>query len=122
MIVDDQVRDIVQEGYSYPTVVLDGQIVLKPKAQWTNAEKTKSNYNNKAINAMYNGVTQIESHRICAYPNAKVAWNLLQTVHKGTDTVKQIKLRNLTTTIEMIQIKEFKTFDEFNANLSKIVN
>lgn len=31
--IDDQVWDIVVEGYTDPTVVVDGQTVKKPKAQ-----------------------------------------------------------------------------------------
>ena len=67
-------------------------------------------------------MTTIEFHRISACPNVKAAWNLLQTAHEGTDRVMKTKLQNLTTAFEMIQMKESKTFDEFNANLSKIVN
>ena len=52
-VIDFQVWDIVVNGYSDPTVVVDGQTKLKPKAQWTVAEKTNSNCNNKAINAIY---------------------------------------------------------------------
>ena len=45
--IDDQVCDIVVvEGYADPTVTVDGQIVKKPKAQWSEPEKTKSNCNN----------------------------------------------------------------------------
>ena len=56
-VTDDQVWDTVVEGYSDPTVIVDGQTVKKPKAQWTADEKTKHNCNNKAINAIYNGIT-----------------------------------------------------------------
>ena len=85
-------------------------------------KKTKSNFNNKAINAIYNGVNLAEFHRISACPNAKAAWDLLRIVHKGTDIIKQTKLQNLTTAFETIQMKDSETFDEFNSKLSKIVN
>ena len=83
---------------------------------------TKSNCNNKAINAIYNEVTPAEFHRISACPNANAAQDLLKTVYEGTDTVKQTELQNLTTAFETILMKESETFDEFNSNLSKIVN
>ena len=71
--IDDQVWDIVVEGYVDPTVTVDGQTVKKPKAQWSEYEKTKFNCNNKAINGIYNGITPAEFHRIPACPNAKAA-------------------------------------------------
>ena len=77
--IDDQVWDIIVEGYSDPTVVVNGQTKLKPKAEWTAAEKTKSNCNNKTINVIYNGVTPTELRRISTCPNAKAAWDLLKT-------------------------------------------
>ena len=50
--IDDHVWDIVQDVYTDPIIVVDWQTKLKPKAQWTNVEKTRSNYNNKAINTI----------------------------------------------------------------------
>ena len=55
--IDNQIRDIVFEGYIDPTVSVDEQTVKKPKAQLSEVEKTKANCNNKAINAIYNGIT-----------------------------------------------------------------
>ena len=47
--IDYQVWDIIMDGYSDPTVVVDRQTKLKSKAQWTTIEKTNSNCNNKGI-------------------------------------------------------------------------
>ena len=55
--INNQVWDIIFEGYTDPTVSVDEQTVKKSKAQLSEAEKTKSNCNNKAINAIYNGIT-----------------------------------------------------------------
>ena len=120
--INDQVWDTVVEGYSDPIVIVDSQTVKKPRAQWTAYEKTKSNYNNKAINAIYNGITSAEFHRIFACPTAKAARDLLQTIHEGASTVKQTKLQNLTIAFETIKMKDSETFDEFNIKLSIIIN
>ena len=101
-----QVWAIVVEGYTDSTVIVDRQTIKKPKAQWTTDENTESNCKNKAINTIYNGITTAEFHRIYACPNAKAAWDLLQTVHEGTDTVKQTKLQNLTIAFETIGTKD----------------
>ena len=55
--IDDQVWDIVVEGYADPTIEVEGKIINKPKTQWIDPEKTRSNCNKKAINAIYNGIT-----------------------------------------------------------------
>ena len=75
--IDDQVWDTVVEGYVNPTVTVDGQTVKKPRAQWTADEKIKSNCNNKAIYAVYNGIPPAEFHKISVCPTAKAAWELL---------------------------------------------
>ena len=118
--IDDHVWDTVEEGYADPTVVVDGQIVKKPRAQWTADEKTKSNYNNQAINVIYNRITPAEFNRIYACPTAKAAWELLQTIHEGTDTVKQTKLQNLTTAFETTRIKILKCLMSSVQNLVKL--
>ena len=51
--IDDNVWDIIEEGYSKPTIVTNGETVPKPKAQWSKDEKHASNCNNKALNDIY---------------------------------------------------------------------
>lgn len=55
--IDEDVWNSVEFGYSKPAVQVDGNLVPKPREQWTNEEKHASNYNSKAINAIYNGVS-----------------------------------------------------------------
>ena len=45
-----------------------------------------------------------------------------QTVHEGTDTVKQIKLQNLNIAFETLTMKDTEAFNEFYVRLSDIVN
>ena len=71
--IDDQVWDTVVEGYADLATVVKGQTVKRPKAQWTAVEKTNSNCNNKVVNAIYNGITSAEFHRISACSTAKAA-------------------------------------------------
>ena len=53
---------------------------------------------------------------------AHTAWNILQTVHESTKTVKINKLQQLTTRFESIRISGDESFDEFYAKLNDIVN
>ena len=90
--IDDDIWDIIKEGYSKPTIVVSGQTVHKPKAKWTKDKKHVSNCNNKAMNSIYNGVSADEFRKISTCKTAKEAWKVLQTVYEGIDTVKQSKL------------------------------
>ena len=111
--IDDDVWDIVEDEYSKATIVANGQIVLKPKTQWTKDEKHASNCNNKAMNGIYNGVTAKEFRRIFVCKTAKKAWDILQTVYKGTNTAKQSKLQRLNKEFDTIVMEEDETFDQF---------
>ena len=53
---------------------------------------------------------------------AHTAWNILQTMHKGTKAVKINKLQYLTARFESIRMSDDESFDEFYAKLNDIVN
>ena len=90
---------------------------------WTKEEELAFTYNSRAINAIiYNGVTISEFRRISTYTTAKESWDILQTVHDGTNTVKQSKLQKLHIAFENVKMEEDETFDEFNAKLNAVVN
>ena len=69
------------------------------------------------MNAIFNTVSMEEFKRISNVEVAHTAWNILQTVHKGTKAVKINKLQQLTSKFESIRM-----FDEFYAKLNDIVN
>lgn len=51
----------------------------KPREQWTKDEKRAANYNSKAINAIFNGVSPSVFHMVFPCVSAKQAWDILQT-------------------------------------------
>ena len=61
--IDGDVWDSVEEGYSKPTVGIDGKTIPNPKAHQTQGKKHLANYGNRVINAIYNGVTAFEFPR-----------------------------------------------------------
>ena len=63
-----------------------------------------------------------EFKRIINVEIAHIAWNILQTVHEGTNAVKINKLQHLTFRFESIRISNDESFDEFYAKLYDIVN
>ena len=63
-----------------------------------------------------------EFRRISTCTTTKEAWDILQTVHEGIDTVKQLKVQKLYTAFETIKMEDDETFNKFNSKLNAIVN
>ena len=74
------------------------------------------------MNAIFNAVYMKKFKRISNVEVTHTAWNILQTVHEGTKTVKINKLQQLTTRFESIRMSDDECFDEFYAKLNYIVN
>ena len=91
-------------------------------SQLTDAQKEATSYNSKAMNAIFNVVSLEEIKKISNVEVAHTAWNILQTILKGTKAVKINKLQQLTSKFESIKMSEDESFDEFYAKLNDIVN
>ena len=74
------------------------------------------------MNAIFNAVSMEEFKRISNVEVTHTAWNILQTVHEGTNAVKINKLQQLTSKFESISMSDDESFDEFYAKLNDIVN
>ena len=97
----------------------------KPKevlANWDDAKIKAANFNNKALNAIFNVVTNEEFKKISSTKFAKEVWTILQMTYEGTKAIKDSKLQRLTTSFEEIKMEEDESFDEFYAKLKDIVN
>ena len=91
-------------------------------ADWDDAKIKTVNFNSRALNALFNAVTNKEFKKISSIEATKEAWTILQTIYEGTKVVKDSKLQRLTTSFEEIKMEEDESFDEFNAKLKDIVN
>ena len=97
----------------------------KPKevpADWDEAKIKASNFNSRALNALFSVVTNEEFKKISSTETAKEAWTILQTTYEGTKAVKDSKLQRLTTSFKEIKMEDDESFDEFYAKLKDIVN
>ena len=91
----------------------------------TNQDDAKikaANFNSRALNALFNTVTNDEFKKISSTETAKEAWTIFQTTYEGTKAIKDSKLQSLITSFEEIKIEEDELFDEFYAKLKVIVN
>ena len=111
--IDERVWNSVEYGWEKPTT---------PISEWSTSQKEAAAFNSKAMNVIFNAVSMEEFRRISNVEVAHIAWKILQTMHKGTKTVKINKLQQLTTRFESIRMFEDESFDEFYAKLNDIVN
>ena len=91
-------------------------------ADWDNDKIKATNFNNRALNALFSAVTNEEFKKISSIKTVKEAWTILQTTYEGTKAVKDLKFQRLTTNFEEIKMEEDESFDEFYAKLKNIVN
>ena len=81
-----------------------------------------ANFNSRALNALFNVVTNEEFNKISLIETVKEAWIIFQTTYEGTKTVKDSMLQRLTTSFEERKMEKNETFNEFYAKLKDIVN
>ena len=91
-------------------------------ANWDEAKIKAANFNSRALNALFSGVTNEEFKKISSTETAKEAWTILQTTYEGTKAIKDSKIQRLTTSFEEIKMEEDESFDEFCAKVKDIVN
>ena len=111
--IDERVWNSIKYGWEKPTT---------PISEWQTSQKEVVAFNSKAMNAIFNVVSMEEFKRISNVVIAHIAWNILQTVHEGTEAVKINKLQWLTSKFERIRIFDDESFDELYAKLNDIVN
>ena len=120
--IDDRIWLAVINGWTSPTVITGEVIVTKPISAWDRVDYDNCGWNNKVMNAIYNGVTAEEFRRISNCEIAKEAWDILQITHEGTTTVKIAKFQRLTTAFKILRMEDDENFDQFYFKLSDTVN
>ena len=79
---------------------------IKPKEapmDWDDATIVSANFNSRALNALFCGVTNEEFKKISFMEVAKEAWTILETTYEGTKAVKTVKFQRLTSSFEEIR-------------------
>ena len=89
---------------------------------WDDATIIAANFNSRALNALFCGVTNEEFKKISSTEVAREAWTILETTYEGTKVVKTVKLQRLASSFKEIRMEVDETFDEFYAKLKDIMN
>ena len=66
--------------------------VLRSPPERFHAKIKAANFNSKALNALFNAITNEEFKKISFTKTTKEAWTILQTTYEGTKAVKDSKL------------------------------
>ena len=111
--LDEKVWQAIEIGQTEPK---------EAPPDWDKAKIKAENFNSRALNALFNAVTNKEFKKISSTETTKEAWTILQTTYEGTKAVKDSKFQRLTTSFEEIKMEEDESFDEFYAKLKDIVN
>ena len=82
--IDERVWNSVEYRWEKPTT---------PVSKWQTSQKEAAAFNNKTMNAIFIAVSMEEFKRISNVEIAHTTWNILQTMHEGTKTVKINKLQ-----------------------------
>ena len=111
---------------------LDEKVWQAMEIGWTNSMKAPvdqddakiraTNFNSRALNALFNAIANEEFKKISSNKTTKEAWTILQTTYEGTKAIKDSKFQRLTTSFEEIKMEKDESFDEFYAKLKDIVN
>lgn len=99
-------RAVLLRWTSPMEIGLGGDYVPKDELTWTNDELTVANYNSKALHAITSAVDITMFKLIQNFTAAKDAWDALQSHCEGNISVKQTKLRLLTTRFENLRMGE----------------
>ena len=111
--INEKVWQAVEIGWTKPT---------EAPTDWDDAKIKATNFNSRALNALFYMVTNEEFKKISTTETTKEAWTILQTTYEGTKVVKDSKLQRLTTSFKEIKMEEDESFDELYTKLKDIVN
>ena len=88
---DLDVWDVIEDGLTFPTKLVDGVLVPKPKQEWNELNRRNFQLNVKVVFTLQGTMDRNEYNRICQCKSAKEIWRLLEITHEGTNQVKSQK-------------------------------
>ncbi|XP_057802878.1 uncharacterized protein LOC131018175 [Salvia miltiorrhiza] len=121
--IDLKAWHCVEEGWSAPkTTDAHGDVILTPPAQWSRAEFEEANFNEKAMHAIYSFVDMNMFNLIKNNTSAKEQWDILQRHCEGDTSVKETRLRLLTTKFENMKMDEGEDIKEYSKRILSVAN
>ncbi|GAV74513.1 zf-CCHC domain-containing protein/DUF4219 domain-containing protein, partial [Cephalotus follicularis] len=91
--LDYQLWHIVVNGPRMPTRTIEGVVSPKPKNEYNDNDFRMLQLNSKAKHVLFCVVGPNEFNRISSCDTAKEMWDLLEVTYKGTNQVKESKIK-----------------------------
>ncbi|XP_073313608.1 uncharacterized protein [Primulina huaijiensis] len=121
--IDERAWQRVINGWTSPILLdQDGDGLPKPETDWTADEVQSSNYNSKALNAIFTSVDVNMFSLITNCTSAKSAWDILQRYCEGSESVRRTRSRLLTSKFEMMRMDESEDILGYDRRLQEIAN
>ncbi|XP_073063932.1 uncharacterized protein [Primulina eburnea] len=100
----------------------EGDNLPKPETDWTADKVQNSNYNSKALNAIFTSVDMNMFSLITNCTSAKSAWDALQRHCEVSESVRRTRLRKITSKFEMMRMEESENILDYDRRLREIAN
>ena len=112
----------MKDDTTFPSQLVDGVMVPKPKQEWDERDRRIFQLNAKVIYTLQCVMDRNEYNRICQYKSAKEIWRLLEVTHEGTNQVKDSKINLIVHSYELIFMKDNETILEMIIRFTDIFN
>ncbi|CAL8174356.1 unnamed protein product [Prunus armeniaca] len=120
--LDEYTSGYLTKEWVAPVKTVEGEVVPKPRSEWTEAEVFAAYSNKKARNALVTALSSTQFAHIQHIPNAKQAWDKLRVVHEGDDQVRTLKLQMVLAQFEELRMSETESISEFYGRVEMITN
>ncbi|XP_039129027.1 uncharacterized protein LOC120265208 [Dioscorea cayenensis subsp. rotundata] len=113
---------------NYSAWALKMKVYMRAQGVWDAIEPIDSNEeiemrkDQMALAAIYQGISEETLLVLAEKETAKEAWEMLKTMHMGTERIKEAKIQTLRSEFEGLRIREAETVDDFATKLTTIVN
>ena len=121
---DMELWEIVNNGpYTVPKVKNDkGEMIDKPKDQYTSADWEKLTKNSRAKHILSCGLDANEYNRISACDTAKQIWNKLIVTYEGTSQVRETKMNMFIHQYELFKMQTDESIKDMFTRFTDITN
>ncbi|XP_073064132.1 uncharacterized protein [Primulina eburnea] len=121
--IDERAWQRVLDGWSPPKLAdADGDTRLKPESIWTVDEVQTSNFNSKALNAIFSSVDTRMFNLITTCVCVRDAWEILQKHCEGSASVRKTRLRMVTAKFESLRMEDKESILEYDCRLRQLSN
>ncbi|XP_075512784.1 uncharacterized protein LOC142548375 [Primulina tabacum] len=120
--IEERAWQRVLDGWSPPKIEDADGDTRQPESTWTIDEVQTSNFNSKALNAIFSSVDTRMFNLITNCVCAKEAWDILQKHCEGSESVRKTRLRMVASKFESLRMEDKESILEYDSRLRQLSN